>query len=80
MVEDASKTNLISFLAFDIYKTGMMCGSFCMTRHPNFRKMDISETRENENFGKSRLSQGLTYHASSCLIPLAILESNELRA
>jgi hypothetical protein len=25
---------------------------------PNFCKMAITETRENENFGKSRLSQG----------------------
>ena len=27
---------------------------------PNFRKTPITETRENENFGKSRLSQGLS--------------------
>ncbi len=26
----------------------------------NFQKTPISETRENENFGKNRLSQGLT--------------------
>ncbi len=28
---------------------------------PNFCKTAITETRENENFGKSRLSQGLTH-------------------
>jgi len=31
--------------------------------NPNFRKTPITETRENENFGKNRLSQGLTFTA-----------------
>ncbi len=35
-------------------KAGTTCSN------PNFRKTDISETHENKNFGKSRLSQGLS--------------------
>jgi len=32
--------------------------------NPNFRKMPITETRENENFGKNRLSQGPSFYCT----------------
>ncbi len=45
-------------------RVGMSSEKARKTRsNPNFWKTPITETRENENFGKNRLSQGLKMQA-----------------